>query len=129
MRKILISFLTTASFAVVAETVPSAEQLFTSGDPVQVAIGYQHCGTAMLLLGNAASPSSPQEGAGYIAIGQRYGRLYRNASDLRTEEKRSESQAQITKVMHTYAEMIGSDTRRKFFLNDVAFCQKWIKEN
>ena len=129
MKKIVFHFLVGVSFMATAETMPSAKQLFTSGDPAQVAIGYQHCGALMLIFGNAASPSSPQEGAGYIASAQRYGNLYRNATDLRTEERRNESQAQVTKVIKTYAEMGKSEARRKFLLDDFTFCQKWIKDN
>lgn len=128
MKKILILFLAGISFMAAAETRPSAEKLITSGDPAQVAIGYLHCGTVMLLLGNAAIRSNPEEGAGYIASGQQYGKLYRNATDLRTEEKKSASVAQATKLMQTYGEMAKSETLRPFLLTDFKFCMKWIKD-
>lgn len=104
------------------------EQLMTSGDPAQVSIGYQHCGAVMMVLGNAAVRSNPQEGAGYIASGQRYSKLFRNATDMRTEEKRNASIAQITKLIQTYGEMAKTDSKRPFMLSDFKFCQKWIEE-
>lgn len=128
MQKILFSLLVGFSFTALAETMPTAEQLMTSGDPAQVSIGYQHCGAVMMVLGNAAVRSNPQEGAGYIASGQRYSKLFRNATDMRTEEKRNASQVQITKLIQTYGEMVKTDSKRSFILSDFKFCQKWIDE-
>lgn len=82
----------------------------------------------MMVLGNAVVRTNPQEGAGYIASGQRYSKLFRNASDLRTEEKRNTMQVQITKLMQAYGEMVKTDSKRPFMLGDFKFCQKWIDE-
>jgi hypothetical protein len=128
MQKILLSLLVGVSFMASAETMPTAEQLMTSGDPAQVSIGYQHCGAVMMVLGNAAVRSNPEEGAGYIASGQRYSKLFRNATDLRTEDKRNTAQGQVTKLIQTYGEMVKTDSKRPFMLSDFKFCQKWIEE-
>lgn len=128
MKKILTIILSATSIAASAQEHVSTEKLITSGDPTQIASGYMRCGALMHLLGNAAIKTNPDEGAGYIAIGQRYSTLYRNAVDQRTPEKKRETELLVLSLVKGYGEMAQSNAKRPLMLTDFRFCQKWSND-
>jgi hypothetical protein len=82
----------------------------------------------MNVLGNAAIPKNANEGAGYIVSAQRYAKLYRNATDLSTEEKRDDAQLQSLKLMKIIAQMANTEKNRPFLLGEFKFCMTWIEK-
>jgi ribosomal protein L9 len=122
--------LITVSCLASAETTIPVEKLFTSGDPVQVSLGYQRCFVVMHIIGNAAIKSKSDDGADLVAISQRYSTLFKNAVDLRTEGKQKEVQANTMDLIKMYGQIAAAmakrpDTKQSLFMNDAQFCKKW----
>ena len=128
MKKFLITVLVAAPLAASAQEHVSTEKLISSGNPTQIASGYLRCSSLMTLLGNAAIKTDPGEGAGYIMIGQRYMKLYRNTVDMRIPDKKRELELLVTSQIRGYGEMTQSNTKRPLMLADFTFCQKWSQD-
>jgi hypothetical protein len=132
MKKLLTLMLIAVSCIASAEPEISAEQLLSSGDPAKTPLGYLRCSALMHRLGIAAIKSNPEEGAGYIAIGVRYMKLYKNAMDLRTEDKKNEAQALTIALVKMYGQLAAENAKksnaeleRSMFVKDMNFCKKW----
>lgn len=126
MKYFLASMLALAVIDANAQALSPVESLLNSGDPTQATKGYQQCNVLMTWVGNAAAGSNPQEGASYIAVGKLYGKLYRNATDIRALNLTDVS-TRSAEVAQKYLAMVKSEKDRPTMLKDVEFCQKWVE--